>query len=110
MQVHYDSTNLPAFSKAVITTGTFDGVHRGHQQLIRRIKELAKKINGESVLVTFDPHPRAIVQPGDKSLRILSTLEEKIALLNGFGVNHWWSYRSRKISPNFRQEITSIIF
>ncbi|MBA2407327.1 MAG: bifunctional riboflavin kinase/FAD synthetase [Chitinophagales bacterium] len=88
MQVHRSPDALPKFTNAVITVGTFDGVHRGHQQLIHRIKKLARAINGESVLVTFEPHPRTIVYPEDTSLYLLSTLQEKIDLLNQYKVDH----------------------
>jgi riboflavin kinase/FMN adenylyltransferase len=88
MQVHTDISSLPSFKNAVITVGTFDGVHKGHQHLIHRIKALASAIDGESVLITFDPHPRAIVFPDDQSLRILSIPEEKIELLHQLSVDH----------------------
>jgi len=88
MKVHKNPEALLCFRNAVIKVGTFDGVHRGHQQLIHRIKELAKNIDGESVLITFDPHPRTIVYPGDSSLYLLSTLQEKIDLLNHYEVDH----------------------
>lgn len=88
MRVHRKLDELPAFANSVITIGTFDGVHKGHQQLIERIVNLAKNTHGESVLVTFDPHPRQVIHPEDKSLRILTTLDEKIALLNKFSVDH----------------------
>jgi len=88
MQVHRNIDMLPRFKNAVITIGTFDGVHKGHQQLIGRILQLSKEINGESVLITFDPHPRAVINPNDQSLRLLSTTEEKIKLLDSFHVDH----------------------
>ncbi len=79
---------LPAFRNAVITVGTFDGVHQGHQHLIQHIRKRAAEINGESVLITFDQHPRAVVYPDDPTLRILSTREEKIELLQALKVDH----------------------
>ncbi|MBA3647796.1 MAG: bifunctional riboflavin kinase/FAD synthetase [Chitinophagales bacterium] len=88
MEVHKNFDQLPFFKNAVITVGTFDGVHRGHQQLIRRINSLAHEMEGESVMITFDPHPRTVVFPQDHSLKILSTLEEKIFLLNQFNIDH----------------------
>lgn len=88
MKVHQNPDSLPSFRKAVITVGTFDGVHRGHQVLIEKIRQLAHEIAGESVLITFDPHPRAVVFPNDDSLRLLSTTEEKIRLLEKLGVDH----------------------
>ncbi len=88
MEVHRSSQTPLTFRNAVITTGTFDGVHRGHQKLIEQVNGAAEKINGESVLITFDPHPRSVVYPGDLSLRLLSTTDEKIALLRPLGIDH----------------------
>jgi riboflavin kinase/FMN adenylyltransferase len=88
MKVHYSLENLPAFNHAVITTGTFDGVHLGHQQIIAQLKEEAANINGETVIITFHPHPRKIVSsiPGD--IKLLNTLNEKIELLDKAGIDH----------------------
>lgn len=88
MKVYRSTNSLPVFKNPVVTIGTFDGVHEGHRQLIKKIKNIASEIKGESVLITFDPHPRFVIHPEEKSLRILSTLEEKIALLNAEGVDH----------------------
>ncbi len=88
MRVFRDLTNLPAFKNSVITIGTFDGVHKGHQKLIERINFLAKQNNGESIIITFHPHPRIVINPQDKSLRLLNTIEEKIALLEKYGVDN----------------------
>ena len=87
MQVHYSIENLPSFKNAVITTGTFDGVHSGHRQIIKQLNEEAAKINGESVIITFHPHPRIVVA-GNSTISLLNTLEEKISLLAELGVNH----------------------
>ena len=88
MKVHYSLENLPAFHHAVITTGTFDGVHLGHQQIIAQLKEEAASIDGETVIITFHPHPRKIVSsiPGD--IKLLNTLYEKIELLDKAGIDH----------------------
>jgi riboflavin kinase / FMN adenylyltransferase len=87
MQVHYDIDKLPSFRNAVITIGTFDGVHKGHQQIIAAMQHVAAENGGETVLITFSPHPRKIIQPG-VSLELINTLEEKIHLLAGKGVDH----------------------
>lgn len=76
----------PHFS--VVTSGTFDGVHLGHQKILRRLQELARGKQGETVLLTYWPHPRLILQPQDKSLRLLSSLSEKVKLLEEMGVDH----------------------
>ncbi|MFL0684954.1 MAG: bifunctional riboflavin kinase/FAD synthetase [Algoriphagus aquaeductus] len=73
---------------AVVTSGTFDGVHLGHQKIIRRIREIARKIQGETVLITFWPHPRLVLYPNEHDLRLLSTFEEKANLLRQFGIDH----------------------
>jgi riboflavin kinase/FMN adenylyltransferase len=88
MNIFRSLEEIPEIEKAVITIGSFDGVHRGHQKIISRINQLAKEINGSSVIVTFDPHPRSVIYPKDKSLNLLNTLDEKIALLEQFGVDH----------------------
>lgn len=88
MRVIKDLTQLPDFKNAVITIGTFDGVHKGHQQLVKRINELAEASSGESVIITFNPHPRLIINPNDDTLRLLNTADEKIALLEKYGVHN----------------------
>src|SRR5205085_2785058 len=88
IQVHRDLENLPKFKNAVITIGTFDGVHLGHQQIIKQLKEEAAQIDGETVIITFHPHPRKVVSEGKREIKILTTLDEKIELLNEKGVNH----------------------
>ena len=72
----------------VLTTGTFDGVHLGHLKIISRLNEIANKENGQSVALTFFPHPRMVLYPNDNELQLLSTLEEKIDLLEKAGIQH----------------------
>ncbi len=86
MQVHYSIDNLPDFKNTVVTVGTFDGVHLGHRQIIKQLKEEATKVNGETVIITFHPHPRTIV--GKKSIQLLNSLNEKIFLIDALGINH----------------------
>jgi riboflavin kinase/FMN adenylyltransferase len=88
MRIHRDIKSLPEFKNAVITIGSFDGVHRGHQKIISRINKLANDIEGESVIITFDPHPRKIIYPRDKSLKLLSTTDEKLLLFEKYGLDH----------------------
>ena len=88
MQVHRDIENLPVFQNAVVTIGTFDGVHAGHRQIINRLKVEALKIKGESVIITFHPHPRKIISSAILGVRLINTLEEKIEVLSGLGVDH----------------------
>jgi riboflavin kinase / FMN adenylyltransferase len=88
MQVHYNLENLPQFKNAVITIGTFDGVHLGHQLIISTLITEANKANGESVIITFHPHPRKIVSSVVTGIRLINTLTERIELLAKTGVNH----------------------
>lgn len=88
MQVHYEIEKLPAFKNAVITIGTFDGVHMGHRQIIDKLKSEALALNGESVIITFHPHPRKVVSSTILGIRLINTLNEKIELLRETGVDH----------------------
>lgn len=88
MKTHYQLDALPRFRRAVVTIGSFDGVHRGHQQLLARIRRMAELREGESVVITFDPHPREILQPEEDSLRLLSTTQEKIEYCAEAGIDH----------------------
>lgn len=83
-------TNLDQFKakKPVVTIGTFDGVHLGHQKVIFRLQEIAKKHNGETVIFTFHTHPRLVTSPNENSLRLLTTLNEKINLFEKYGIDH----------------------
>jgi len=88
LQIHRGLENLPKFRNAVLTIGSFDGVHHGHRTIIQRLVEVAKEVDGESIIITFDPHPRKVVFPNDKSLRLLTTTSEKVALLEDTGLDH----------------------
>jgi riboflavin kinase / FMN adenylyltransferase len=88
MQVHHNIQNLPVFKNAVITIGTFDGVHTGHQQIIQQMLSEANAIDGETVVITFHPHPKMIVTGAKHDIKVLNTLAEKITLLQKHGVHH----------------------
>ncbi|MFM2048966.1 MAG: hypothetical protein RI955_1514, partial [Bacteroidota bacterium] len=88
MQVHEGLHNLPNFKNAVITVGTFDGVHAAHQSILKRLVNMADEINGESVLITFHPHPKHVLQSNQSDLKILSTPDEKTELLKATGIHH----------------------
>ena len=88
MKVHYDIENLPLFRNSVITIGTFDGVHMGHRQIIEKLKQEAKAIDGETVIITFHPHPRKVVSSTILGIRLINTLEERIGLLEQLGIDH----------------------
>ncbi|MCB0502141.1 MAG: bifunctional riboflavin kinase/FAD synthetase [Bacteroidetes bacterium] len=87
MQVHNGWENLPSFENVILTIGTYDGVHFGHQQIIKRINDLAKANQSESVLLTFHPHPRLVLRP-DLELKLITTIEEKVKLLANYGIDH----------------------
>lgn len=88
MTVHHDLKQLPAFKNAVITTGAFDGVHIGHQEIISRMKQIALEIGGETVIVTFHPHPRKVISSIPGEIKQLTSLEERIELLTQSGIDH----------------------
>ena len=81
MRVYRDLSALPDLSKCVLTIGSFDGVHSGHQKIIDRVKHISDEFECENLVITFHPHPRSIVYPKDQSLQLLSSLKEKISLL-----------------------------
>ncbi|MFM7193168.1 MAG: bifunctional riboflavin kinase/FAD synthetase [Bacteroidota bacterium] len=88
MQIYYDISDFQPLKFGVVTSGTFDGVHLGHRKIIARLNELAEVHGGESVVITFWPHPRLVLYPDDQNLRLLNTFEEKAALLRTYGVKH----------------------
>ena len=88
MKIHHQSLSFPRPNQAVVTTGTFDGVHLGHKTIVDRLIESARQTEGESVVVTFDPHPRQVLYPNDQSLKLLQSIEEKAARLEALGVDH----------------------
>lgn len=95
--IHFVRSGLKVFrsieeftkvKQAVVTTGTFDGVHVGHRKIIGRLNQIAEKVGGESVLLTFDPHPRMVLFPDDHGLELITTIDEKIALLEETGIDN----------------------
>ena len=88
MQVYHDIADFRPLRNAVVTSGTFDGVHLGHQKILSRLREAAQASGGETVVITFWPHPRMVVSNDSQNLRLLSTIDEKIELLRQNGVQH----------------------
>ncbi len=88
MKIYEGLDKFKGAKNAAVTIGTFDGVHLGHQKIIQQLKEGAESVKGESVIFTFYPHPRMVLNPEDDSLKLLSTEEEKKELLEKFGVEH----------------------
>ena len=87
MQVHTHIEDLSAIDKPIVTIGTFDGVHAGHRTIIERIRAIAAQRKGNAVLVTFEPHPRFLINP-NHNLKLLTTLSEKKKLLEELGLDH----------------------
>lgn len=90
MKVHRDINNLPAFKNPAVTIGTFDGVHTGHLQVIHQLKKEAEINGGESVIITFDPHPRMVLSRNQNrpSIQLLTTLSEKTELIAREDIDH----------------------
>lgn len=88
MKVYQSIEEFKPLAHAVSTIGTFDGVHAGHQKIISRLCEMAGSEKGESVVLTFFPHPRMVLQPDDNNLKMLTTMSERIELLKKSGVDH----------------------
>ena len=86
MRVFSGFEGLPVFRNAVVTVGSYDGVHRGHRVLLDTVMRLARERDGESVVVTFSPHPREVLDP--QGVRLLNTLPEKIELLDAVGIDN----------------------
>ena len=87
MKVHYGIENIDIHCP-VVTIGSFDGVHLGHACVIRHLREKAAAVGGESVIISFEPHPREVLYPLERKPGILTTLEEKVEILERYGVGH----------------------
>jgi riboflavin kinase/FMN adenylyltransferase len=88
MKIYQGLTDFHPPKNPVVTSGTFDGLHLGHQKILNRLQELAKSKGGETVLLTYWPHPRLVLQPHNNGLRLLSTFSEKVSLLREMGIDH----------------------
>lgn len=88
MYIYHNIDEFVRLKNAVVTIGTFDGVHIGHRKIISGIRELADSSGGETVLLTFFPHPRMILHPEDESLKLINTINEKAELMEKLGINH----------------------
>jgi riboflavin kinase/FMN adenylyltransferase len=87
MAVFHQLHNLPTFTKPVLTIGSFDGVHHGHKVILSEVVKAAKEIGGESILITFEPHPRKIIHP-EQPLGLLTAPEQRIGLILAEGIDH----------------------
>ena len=88
MKIYQHLSEFKKLDNAVVTIGTFDGVHYGHQKIVKRLCELAKENGGESVILTFFPHPRLILDPENQNLKMINTVKQKAEILAGLGVDH----------------------
>jgi riboflavin kinase/FMN adenylyltransferase len=88
MKIYHSPDDFTRLPLAVVTSGTFDGVHLGHRKILDRVKEVAQRNGGETVVITFWPHPRLVLKPEDQTLKLLNTFEEKAELLKEQGIQH----------------------
>ena len=88
MEVYKNIDALPEFKNAVITIGTFDGVHLGHKQIIKQLLKEAREVAGTPVLITFHPHPKQVIASTQKPISILNSPEEKYELLHDAGISN----------------------
>jgi riboflavin kinase/FMN adenylyltransferase len=88
VKVYQSLEEFTRLDKAIVTIGTFDGVHMGHQRILSRLRETALNEQAETVVLTFFPHPRMVLQPDDNSLQLITTLQERERLLGDFGIDH----------------------
>ncbi|MES2762985.1 MAG: bifunctional riboflavin kinase/FAD synthetase [Bacteroidota bacterium] len=111
MRVYHHISELSSLTDTIVTIGTFDGVHIGHQKIIKHLVELKKKQGGEIVLFTFAPHPRKVLFPEQTDLKLITTTEEKCELLKQFGIDHVLVYPFTKAfsQMNAQDYISDII-
>ncbi|RZL38183.1 MAG: bifunctional riboflavin kinase/FAD synthetase [Pedobacter sp.] len=88
MKIYHQLSEFKKLDNAIVTIGTFDGVHFGHQKIVKRLCELAKAKGGETVILTFFPHPRMIIDPENQDLKLINTVNEKAKILESLGVDH----------------------
>jgi len=88
MKIYHGINNFKRLPYAVVTSGTFDGVHKGHQKILKRVVEVARKEGGESVLITFWPHPRIVLNNKTGFLKLINTIDEKQQILRSIGIDH----------------------
>lgn len=110
MKIYHGIDDFAQLQFAVVTSGTFDGVHIGHQKILSRLREIASRNFGETVVITFWPHPRLVLHPEDSNLKLLNTFEEKADLLKEQGIQHlmripFTKEFSKLTSEQFIQEI-----
>ena len=88
MKVYHDIKDFRKIPNAIVTIGTFDGVHLGHQAVFKQMVDKARQIGGETVVITFFPHPRIVISPNDNRLRLITTQEDKIEHLRRSNIDN----------------------
>jgi len=88
MKIYRGHNELPAIKKPVVTIGTFDGVHKGHQKVLAHLREIASHRKGESLVITFWPHPRQVLNTREDMPKLLNSLENKILLFEKASIEH----------------------
>jgi len=88
MKIYNDINEFQEISNAVVTIGLFDGVHLGHVKILDRLKKIAQNEQGETLVITFNPHPRLVLNKENAEIKLLNSLPEKIKLLEKAGLNH----------------------
>lgn len=101
MKVYYNIKEIETINNPVVTIGTFDGLHKGHVEILELLKKIARDINGETVIITFHPHPRKVLYPDDDTLKLLTTFQEKLQLFEDIGIEN-------VLVLAFRQEISEL--
>ena len=110
MKIYYSIGDFPSDINTIVTIGTFDGVHKGHKTIINRMNEIGKQEGLESVMLTFDPHPRHVIYPDNQSLRLIHTTEEKTEALSKIDLQNLVIHKftkefSRTKSVNFIRDV-----
>ena len=88
MKVYHDIKDFRKIPNAIVTIGTFDGVHLGHQAVFKQMVDKARQIGGETVVITFFPHPRIVISPNDNRLRLITSQEDKIEHLRRSNIDN----------------------
>jgi riboflavin kinase/FMN adenylyltransferase len=88
VRIFHNISETSNLKDTIVTIGTFDGVHLGHQKILKKLVELKNKNGGETLLFTFDPHPRKVLFPEQRDLKLITTTQEKCELLKQFGIDN----------------------